>query len=223
MLRQPGSSSSSPAATRRAVQVVSSSDDFDASSSSALDSAAVPSLAASRDSSSSSSDAASASASKRRFKSYRLRGPHEKPWLSDPAMNKTNWNNWIVRAFILLGFILAGVVGFFMVWPYKEGSVRPSLPPVRPATFDPLKTHLANANPCASTASSTKTTLPRWTRPSGRTRCSSTASAPAVSTGPPPTRRTRTSTPKGCTSCRPSPTKPRPSQTATCTPTTPST
>ncbi|GAB0134961.1 hypothetical protein EsDP_00003313 [Epichloe bromicola] len=116
MLQQP------PAATRRAVQVVSNNDDLDASSS-ALDSAAVPSSAASRDSSS--SDAAS----KRRFKSYRLRGAYEKPWLSDPAMSKTNWNDWIVRAFILLGFILAGVVGFFMVWPYKEGSASNSLTP----------------------------------------------------------------------------------------------
>ncbi|OAQ64399.2 secreted glucosidase [Pochonia chlamydosporia 170] len=61
-------------------------------------------------------------APKRRFKSYRLRGDFEKPWLSDPAMKKTKWNNWIVRSFILLGFILAGVACFFMVWPYREGS-----------------------------------------------------------------------------------------------------
>jgi hypothetical protein len=62
-------------------------------------------------------------ASKRKFKSYRLRGDFEKPWLSDPAMDKTKWNNWIVRAFFALGFVLASVACFFMVWPYKEGSV----------------------------------------------------------------------------------------------------
>ncbi|KZZ97566.1 gram-negative bacteria-binding protein 1 precursor [Moelleriella libera RCEF 2490] len=61
-------------------------------------------------------------ASKRRFKSYRLRGEYEKPWLSDPAMYKTKWNNWIVRAFIVLGFMLAGVACYFMVAPYKDGA-----------------------------------------------------------------------------------------------------
>ncbi|GAO17284.1 hypothetical protein UVI_02063460 [Ustilaginoidea virens] len=37
-------------------------------------------------------------------------------------MNKTKWNNWIVRAFALLGFILAGVAAFIMIWPYREGN-----------------------------------------------------------------------------------------------------
>ncbi|KAG5920344.1 hypothetical protein E4U53_003930, partial [Claviceps sorghi] len=59
-------------------------------------------------------------ASKRRFRSYRLRGSYEKPWLSDPAMKKTKLNDWIVRAFILLGFILAGLSCFLTVWPYKQ-------------------------------------------------------------------------------------------------------
>lgn len=82
-------------------------------------------------------------APKRRFKSYRLRGDFEKPWLSDPAMKKTKWNNWIVRSFILLGFILAGVACFFMVWPYREGSVRSSLCHIKPTlTKYPVLPHL---------------------------------------------------------------------------------
>ncbi|KAJ9143842.1 Glycoside hydrolase family 16 protein [Pleurostoma richardsiae] len=58
---------------------------------------------------------------KRRFKSYRLRGPYEKPWLNDPNLNKTRYNNWIVTFFIVTGFILAGLVCFFSVRPYQSG------------------------------------------------------------------------------------------------------
>ncbi|KAK9445042.1 beta-1, 3-glucan binding protein [Metarhizium brunneum] len=100
-------------APRRAVKVVINSD-F-AATSSALDVAARPSSVIPRDFSSLDI------ASRRRFKSYRLRGEFEKPWLADPAMNKTKWNNWIVRGFILLGLILAGVACVFLVWPYKDG------------------------------------------------------------------------------------------------------
>ncbi|PHH64984.1 hypothetical protein CDD81_3621 [Ophiocordyceps australis] len=57
---------------------------------------------------------------KHKFKSYRLRGPYEKPWLSDPAMKKTRWNNIIVSALILLGVIGAGVICFFTVAPYQN-------------------------------------------------------------------------------------------------------
>ncbi|KAG8416144.1 hypothetical protein J3459_013726 [Metarhizium acridum] len=132
-------------AHHRPVKVVSSGDL--AATSSALDVPASPSSAIPRDFSSLDI------ASRRRFKSYRLHGEFEKPWLADPAMNKTKWNNWIVRGFILLGLVLAGVVAcVFLVWPYKDGP----------------------------------TTSPPSTRTSGRTRCSSTASAQAASTGPPP-------------------------------------
>lgn len=99
----------------RAVKVVINSD-F-AATSSALDVPASPSSVIPRDFSSLDI------ASRRRFKSYRLRGEFEKPWLADPAMNKTKWNNWIVRGFILLGLILAGVACVFLVWPYKDGPV----------------------------------------------------------------------------------------------------
>ncbi|KAH7318592.1 putative secreted glucosidase [Stachybotrys elegans] len=58
--------------------------------------------------------------SRRRFKSYRLKGEYEKPWLGDPAVKKTRWNNAIVGAFIVLGFALAAVACFFMVWPYRS-------------------------------------------------------------------------------------------------------
>lgn len=64
---------------------------------------------------------------KHKFKSYRLRGEYEKPWLVDPAMKKTRWNNLIVGIFILLGFAGAGVICFFTVWPYRPADVS-SLP-----------------------------------------------------------------------------------------------
>ncbi|KAG8412867.1 hypothetical protein J3458_013300 [Metarhizium acridum] len=100
-------------AHHRPVKVVSSGDL--AATSSALDVPASPSSAIPRDFSSLDI------ASRRRFKSYRLHGEFEKPWLADPAMNKTKWNNWIVRGFILLGLVLAGVACVFLVWPYKDG------------------------------------------------------------------------------------------------------
>lgn len=56
---------------------------------------------------------------KHKFKSYRLRGAYEKPWLKDPDVKKTRWNNVIVGTWILLGFIGAGVIAFFSAWPYR--------------------------------------------------------------------------------------------------------
>ena len=64
-------------------------------------------------------------AAKRKFKSYRLRGPYEKPWLSDPAMKKTRWNNWIVMVWVVLGFAGAGVICYLGVRQYKPGPVCP--------------------------------------------------------------------------------------------------
>jgi len=60
---------------------------------------------------------------KRPFKSYRLRGKYEKPWLSDPNMNKAKFNNWIVIFFIALGFALAALICWFSVQPYMQGPV----------------------------------------------------------------------------------------------------
>ena len=57
---------------------------------------------------------------KRKFKSYRLRGDYEKPWLADPAMNKTWWNNLIVSVFMGLGLFGAAIICFFMVLPYQN-------------------------------------------------------------------------------------------------------
>ncbi|KJZ74227.1 hypothetical protein HIM_06458 [Hirsutella minnesotensis 3608] len=57
---------------------------------------------------------------KRKFRSYRLRGEYDRPWLADPAVRKTRWNNLIVRGFILLGFIGSAVIGFFTVLPYRD-------------------------------------------------------------------------------------------------------
>lgn len=64
-----------------------------------------------------------APAGKHKFKTYRLRGEYEKPWLADPAMKKTRWNNLIVGIFILLGFAGAGVICFVTVWPYRPADV----------------------------------------------------------------------------------------------------
>lgn len=61
-----------------------------------------------------------ATGGKHKFKSYRLKGPYEKPWLTDPAMKKTRWNNLIVGIFVLLGFAGAGAICFFTAWPYRE-------------------------------------------------------------------------------------------------------
>jgi hypothetical protein len=60
---------------------------------------------------------------KHKFKSYRLRGPYEKPWMSDPAVKKTKWNNWIVWGWIVAGFIGAAAIVFFTIMPYRDGEV----------------------------------------------------------------------------------------------------
>lgn len=57
---------------------------------------------------------------KHKFKSYRLKGAYEKPWLGDAALKKTRWNNVIVGVFVLLGFAGAGAICFFTAWPYRE-------------------------------------------------------------------------------------------------------
>lgn len=49
---------------------------------------------------------------KRRFESYRLREKYERPWLDDPRMKKTRWNNWIVRGFFALGFAFSVFICF---------------------------------------------------------------------------------------------------------------
>lgn len=60
-------------------------------------------------------------AAKRKFKSYRLRGEYEKPWLADPAMKKTRWNNWIVIAWCLVGLAGAGLICFMGIRQYQTG------------------------------------------------------------------------------------------------------
>ncbi|KAK2594927.1 hypothetical protein QQS21_007375 [Conoideocrella luteorostrata] len=113
MAEMPDRADAGSPALRRSAKVASNIDS-DANSS-AFNAAVEPSYATSHN------DSLLDVASKRRFKSYRLRGEYEKPWLSDPDMNKVKWNNWIVRSFALLGVVLAGVACFLMVWPYKEG------------------------------------------------------------------------------------------------------
>lgn len=53
---------------------------------------------------------------KHRFKSYRLKGPYEKSWQSDPRMNKSRLPNWIVRACVIIGI---GLSAFINYWNYK--------------------------------------------------------------------------------------------------------
>ncbi|TQV91063.1 secreted glucosidase [Cordyceps javanica] len=64
--------------------------------------------------------AAAAVAPKRRFRSYRLRGEYEKPWLGDKDMKKTRWNNVIVGTLALVGIAAAGVVIYFMSRPFVQ-------------------------------------------------------------------------------------------------------
>ncbi|RDA85495.1 hypothetical protein CP532_0027 [Ophiocordyceps camponoti-leonardi (nom. inval.)] len=59
-------------------------------------------------------------ATRRRFTSYRLRGPYAKPWLDDPAIKKTRLNNFIVGTLVFIGFAAAAVVAYFMVRPYQD-------------------------------------------------------------------------------------------------------
>ena len=63
---------------------------------------------------------------KHKFKSYRLRGEYEKPWLQDPNLKSTKWNNLIVCIFMFLGFLGAGGIAFSTVWPYRTGDVGPA-------------------------------------------------------------------------------------------------
>ncbi|KAJ3546946.1 hypothetical protein NM208_g1757 [Fusarium decemcellulare] len=61
--------------------------------------------------------------SKHTFKSYRLVGEYEKPWINNKAMKSTRWNDLIVGILILLGLAGAGVIGFFTAWPYRQGDL----------------------------------------------------------------------------------------------------
>ena len=47
-----------------------------------------------------------------RFRSYRLVGKYEQPWLEDPRMRKTRQNSWIVYGGIVFGVLLSAYVCF---------------------------------------------------------------------------------------------------------------
>ena len=61
---------------------------------------------------------------KRLFVTYRLKGKYEKPWLTNPKMTKTRYNNWIVYGFISLGFAIAGLVAWMIIRPSLPETVR---------------------------------------------------------------------------------------------------
>ncbi|KAK1908238.1 hypothetical protein P3342_013558 [Pyrenophora teres f. teres] len=46
----------------------------------------------------------------RPFKSYRLRGEREQPWVTDPRMKKTKVGNWITFGFIMIGVVVSGYI-----------------------------------------------------------------------------------------------------------------
>lgn len=56
-----------------------------------------------------------------RFRSYRLNGKMEKPWLADKAMKKTRLNNIIVAVLLVAGLVAAGVVAYFLAKPFQQG------------------------------------------------------------------------------------------------------
>ncbi|KFZ13159.1 hypothetical protein V501_03864 [Pseudogymnoascus sp. VKM F-4519 (FW-2642)] len=49
---------------------------------------------------------------KHQFRSYRLTGEYEQPWIKDKRMKKTRYNNLIVYAFMVIGFGVAGYICF---------------------------------------------------------------------------------------------------------------
>lgn len=151
---------------------------------------------------------------KHTFKSYRLVGEYEKPWLANKAMRSTRWNDLIVATFILLGLIGAGVIGFFTVWPYRQGDVSHPFPFYCPSN---------KADISHSSASSTKTTLTPSTPMCGLMRSRLTVSAPAPSTGQLPMKGTATSMRRVCTLFQLSPTRRLQSRQIRCTPTSRST
>jgi hypothetical protein len=63
---------------------------------------------------------ASQPSAKHRFQSTRLRGEYEKPWLKDPALKKTRWNNIIVGTLMALGLVGAGLICYFTSAPFKQ-------------------------------------------------------------------------------------------------------
>jgi hypothetical protein len=53
------------------------------------------------------------SQARHRFKSYRLKGRYEKPWETDPRLNKRSVGNWILRICIILGFGLSAFINYY--------------------------------------------------------------------------------------------------------------
>ncbi|EEP77314.1 conserved hypothetical protein [Uncinocarpus reesii 1704] len=49
---------------------------------------------------------------RRQFKSYRLNGEYEKPWLTDKRLQKTRVGNYIIWGFVAVGFALSGYINF---------------------------------------------------------------------------------------------------------------
>lgn len=69
------------------------------------------------------SRAAATARPKGRFKSSKLVGPYEKPWLKDPKFKKTRWNTAIVSFWATAGIVGAGLYTWFNVKDLGEQKV----------------------------------------------------------------------------------------------------
>jgi hypothetical protein len=49
---------------------------------------------------------------KRRFRTYRLKGEYEKPWLNDKRLKKTRCGNYIIWGFIVVALMVSGYINY---------------------------------------------------------------------------------------------------------------
>lgn len=49
---------------------------------------------------------------RRQFKTYKLNGDYERPWLGDKRLKKSRVGNYIIWGFVVVGFALAAFVNF---------------------------------------------------------------------------------------------------------------
>lgn len=52
---------------------------------------------------------------RRQFKSYRLNGKHERPWLDDKRLRRTKVGNYIIWGFVVVGLGLGAFVNYTVI------------------------------------------------------------------------------------------------------------
>lgn len=62
-------------------------------------------------------------AARRQFKSYRLNGEYERPWLGDRRLQKTRVGNYIIWGFVVLGLGLSGYINFSVTQKVSRNEV----------------------------------------------------------------------------------------------------